>query len=167
VLDRSGDTRADFDGMQQWITAIEPSVVIASLPVCDDSASYANLWDQGEQIIAHIQTAVNATPSVCEDGYTLLCHSQGALTCRTVLERFDNHSIHTFISLAGPHMGEFGIPAGWQSKIPWGRDLAYSSFLTGLTANTFQKDLSIANFWHDPRPKAAAAGIGKSQRQTT
>ena len=154
------DNHKAFDSMQTWIKAIDPSVNTTSFPICDDSASFTNLWDQGDQIIEHIQSAVRDSPEVYKDGYTLLCHSQGALTCRTVVERFDNHSVHTFISLAGPHMGEFGIPAGWQSKVPWGRDLAYSFLLTGLTAPTFQKDLSIANFWSDPRPSAGIAGIG-------
>jgi palmitoyl-protein thioesterase len=154
------DNHKEFDAMQTRIRAIDPTVQIVSLPICDDSASYTNLWDQGEQIIDHIKSAVNASPELYTNGSTLLCHSQGALTCRTVVQRFDNHSFHTFISLAGPHMGEFGIPAGWQSKIPWGRDLAYSFFLTGPAVKLYQNGLSIANFWHDPRPKAAG-GIGK------
>jgi len=148
-----GDNHNEFDQMEGWIKAIDPNVSTYSIPVCDDSASYTNLWNQGDQIVSHIRTAVsNAPAGLYDQGYALLCHSQGALTCRTVIERMDDHRVHTFISLAGPQMGEFGIPQGWDKKLPWGRDLVYAALLTGPTASAFQKDLSIANFWNDPRP---------------
>ena len=50
------------------------------------------------------------------------------------------------------------MPAGWDKKLPWGKDLVYAAVLTGLTASTFQKDLSIANFWNDPRPSDGLFG---------
>jgi palmitoyl-protein thioesterase len=143
-----GDNHGEFDGMRASISTIDPTVVMYSLPVCDDSASYANLWDQGQEVMDRMREQIQAHPDVYKNGYALLCHSQGALTCRTVVQRMDDHKIHTLIALAGPQMGEFGIPSGWQGKIPWGRDLAYPAFYS----STFQKDLSIANFWHDPRP---------------
>lgn len=143
-----GDNHAEFDGMQASIRAIDSTVVMYSLQICDDSASYTNLWDQGQEVMDKMREQIKAHPDVYNDGYALVCHSQGALICRTVVQRMDDHKIHTLIALAGPQMGEFGIPQGWQSKIPWGRDLAYPF----LYSSTFQKKLSIANYWHDPRP---------------
>ena len=35
----------------------------------------------------------------------------GALLCRAVIETLSDHNVHTFISLAGPHGGQFG--GGW------------------------------------------------------
>eukprot|EP00656_Telonema_subtile_P028215 TRINITY_DN3053_c0_g1_i4.p1 TRINITY_DN3053_c0_g1~~TRINITY_DN3053_c0_g1_i4.p1 ORF type:complete len:243 (+),score=32.49 TRINITY_DN3053_c0_g1_i4:410-1138(+) len=75
-----------------------------------------------------------------------------------LVQRMDDHNVHTFISLAGPHMGEFGIPSGWQKKLPWGRDLVYAAMDTGVAAAAFQHDLSIANYWRDPRPRAGLFG---------
>jgi len=152
------DNHREFEGMAELIRAIDANVTITSLLVGDDSASFSNLWDQGRQVIDLIRKAVAATPKAYAQGYTLLCHSQGALICRTAIQAFDDHNVHTLISLAGPHQGQFGIPNGWDSKIPWGRDIAYTFFLTGPLAPVFQRNLSIANFWHDPRPSAGLFG---------
>jgi len=148
------DNHREFDSMLGWIRAIDPNVTLYSVPICDDTASYTNLWTQGDEIIGKIREQISASPTVYKNGYTLLCHSQGALTCRTVVQRMDDHNVHTFISLAGPQMGEFGIPSGWQAKIPWGRDLAYPF----MFSKTLQSSLSIANFWNDPRPTSNIFG---------
>jgi len=104
------------------------------------------------------------SPEIYKNGYVVLAHSQGALTARTVVERMDDHNIHTFIGLAGPQMGEFGIPQVpddqplLQELAKLGKDLVYSVALTGPQALLFQKDLSFANFWNDPRPKTGLFG---------
>jgi hypothetical protein len=49
---------------------------------------------------------------------------------------------------------------GWDKKLPWGKDLVYAAvyMLTGPLQATFQNDLSIANFWNDPRPSDSLFG---------
>lgn len=148
------DNHKEFDSMQAWIRALDPDVSMYSFPICDDKASFANLWDQTKELQERLREQVQANPALFKEGYTLLCHSQGALTCRAMIEQMDDHNIHTFIALAGPQMGEFGIPSGWQGKIPWGRDLAYPF----MFASPLQGSLSIANYWHDPRPKSFPFG---------
>lgn len=153
--------------MQKWIQEIDPNVTLYSLPVCDDDSSYANLWDQGQQIIDGIRHQIALAPEVFEDGYTLVAHSQGALTARTAVQRMDDHNVHTLICLAGPQLGEFGIPdissdnALFQDLAAAGRDSVYTLVLTGLLRSEFQESLSVANYWSDPRPSAGLFEIGK------
>ena len=49
-----------------------------------------------------IRKLVAADPALYADGYHLVCKSQGALTCRCVIESMDDHKVDTFVSLAGP-----------------------------------------------------------------
>jgi hypothetical protein len=54
--------------------------------------------------------------------FILIGHSQGTLVSRALLEEWDNHPVHMFLSLAGPHLGQFGLFA----------DLISNPFLRGL-----------------------------------
>lgn len=142
-----GGTYHDFDGMTGWITEVDPAVVIENLQLYNGPMSLENMWTQQQAIVDAIREKVRAKPEVYRHGYVFLCHSQGAVLCRSVIEMMDDHHVHSFISLAGPHMGEFGIPGIFQDVIPWGRDLAWRFFFT----DDFQSKLSVAAYWNDPR----------------
>lgn len=138
---------AVFDPMSKWIRRLDPDVVLDSIPLYPNTVSIlVNMWRQSQDIIKYIRAKVAANPAVYENGYTLVCHSQGALLCRTVVQQMDDHKVHTLISLAGPQQGEFGVPPGF-SWIPLPKEkvylLAYNSPVQHLS--------SIANYWHDSR----------------
>jgi len=157
------DNHNEFDGMQENIRQIDPNVTMYSLPVCDDTASYANLWNQGLQVMDRMRERIALAPEIYKDGYVLLSHSQGALTARTVVERMDDHNIHTFIGLAGPQVGEFGIPDSpgenkYLEPAKVGKDLVFELVFSGLKADAFQQWLSFANYWYDPRPSYGLVG---------
>ncbi len=58
--------------------------------------------------------------------FILIGHSQGTLVSRALLELWDNHPVQMFVSLAGPHLGQFGLFA----------DLISNPFLRGLVTST-------------------------------
>lgn len=67
---------------------------------------------------------------------------------RTIVQAWDNHPIHTFISLSGPQMGQYGLVPGMFSWIP---DNMTAADVYSLVYNTLAQDtLSFANYWHDP-----------------
>lgn len=142
-----GGAHSDFNQMEAWLKEVEPNMTVYNLHLYDYASSFVNLWTQAAGIIDAVRERVKAEPETYKGGYSFVCHSQGALLCRSVIELMDDHNVHTFISLAGPHRGEFGIP-DIQVVIPGGRDLAHTFFYT----QAFQKDLSLANYWTDPRP---------------
>ena len=66
----------------------------------------ANAVD-GVNLICYSQgTHTNSCISSCL--FSLLPPSPGGLTCRGFLEAYPDHNVKTFISLSGPHAGQFG-----------------------------------------------------------
>lgn len=99
-------------------------------------------------VAAHIRNITEGFSS-----YHLMCHSQGGILCRSVLEIMDDHRIDNFISLAGVQQGVMGIPPkGWPSWAPkWllnvSADVAYLVMYTDIA----QDLVSFAGYWNDPR----------------
>jgi pimeloyl-ACP methyl ester carboxylesterase len=58
--------------------------------------------------------------------FILIGHSQGTLVSRALLEEWDDHPVQMFLSLAGPHLGQYGLFA----------DLVSNPFLRGLVTQT-------------------------------
>lgn len=42
------------------------------------------------------------------NGINLVCHSQGGLICRAILQIYPNHNVRNFISLSAPQAGLCG-----------------------------------------------------------
>jgi len=80
-----------------------------ALPVFQDPVeeSWVSLNYQLEHIASYIQDHIAADPTMYADGYHLVCHSQGGLTCRCLTEFMDDHNIDTLVSMAGPQMGVY------------------------------------------------------------
>ena len=57
--------------------------------------------------------------------FILIGHSQGTLVSRALLEEWDSHPVQMFVSLAGPHLGQYGLFA----------DLISNPFLRGLVTS--------------------------------
>mmetsp|Transcript_4902 Transcript_4902/g.8072 ORF Transcript_4902/g.8072 Transcript_4902/m.8072 type:complete len:302 (+) Transcript_4902:80-985(+) len=145
------DNAAAFDDMKQWIEGTHPGTPTYALDVFEgEPASWISLSVQVDGVSDAIRKVVASDPSSFADGYHLVCHSQGALICRCVIEAMDDHNVHTFISMAGPQGGVYGpdyfsfLPSVFQTLTA---DeiyrLAYESWA--------QKTISVANMWNDPK----------------
>jgi hypothetical protein len=113
-----------------YISAAHPGTVIHNLDLLNNATSTLSLFAQVPIIAEYLEGLNRESP----DGYVLICHSQGAAICRTVLEYMDTNACDTFISLAGPLMGVYGIPKGWTFIPEWihktAKDLLYKVFYT-------------------------------------
>ena len=99
-----------------------------------------------EQVSAVIAALENITAGY-RQGYHLVGHSQGALATRTVLEEMSHHNVQNYLSLSGPHMGQFGVIGGMERFFPnITTDEAYEVLYTDVAQDIF----SAANYWHDP-----------------
>eukprot|EP00913_Durusdinium_trenchii_P020746 g19486.t1 len=64
--------------------------------------SPTSFQEQVRGLYAYLLRLQEDFPKQFQGGYNLLCHSQGALVCRAVLQVMENHPVLHFISLAGP-----------------------------------------------------------------
>eukprot|EP00164_Ancoracysta_twista_P005688 GFYU01007811.1.p1 GENE.GFYU01007811.1~~GFYU01007811.1.p1 ORF type:complete len:219 (+),score=69.07 GFYU01007811.1:2-658(+) len=94
-----------------------------------------------------IRETIQKNPAAYADGYHLVCHSQGGLSCRQVIQEMDDHKIDTFISMAGPQMGVYGEYSVMKYMWP---SVLLPNLWRLLYNPVLQNMLSVANMWHDP-----------------
>eukprot|EP00794_Sanderia_malayensis_P005608 gene5608-6298_t len=143
---------SDGEAMHQlksFIQEANPGTIVTSLDIYDHLSSFVPLNTQMPLFIAKVKAIMDAH----KDGVHLICHSQGGLVCRGIIERVPDHSIHTFITLSAPLMGQFGVPPSWTKLFPFLNNKTRDE-LTKIMYHTFTQDvLSVANYWRDPRPE--------------
>eukprot|EP01119_Soliformovum_irregulare_P012200 TRINITY_DN3153_c0_g1_i1.p1 TRINITY_DN3153_c0_g1~~TRINITY_DN3153_c0_g1_i1.p1 ORF type:complete len:287 (-),score=42.10 TRINITY_DN3153_c0_g1_i1:26-886(-) len=136
-----GGSSHDFDDLIQFINETHPGTIATSLPLFPGEDSVWTTMD------AMVEGVINSLLSLNYPSYHLMCHSQGALVCRTVLQRLPNSGVDTFISLSGPHMGQYGLIPNIQKYFPSiTTEYAYDILYTFWAQDVF----SAANYWNDP-----------------
>jgi palmitoyl-protein thioesterase len=121
-----------------------PGTYVHSLNI--GAGKWTSFWSmqrQGKWLCSEIQK----DPKL-KDGFIMICHSQGGLLGRYYLERWNNPKVITYISLATPQRGVFGLPGTYDER--WkilnhfenlARCLLYMKF--------FQRHFSFAAYWND------------------
>jgi len=112
-----------------------------SIPLFEDGNSITHsIMTQAEEVAKFIRDHHEGM-----DEYQLVCHSQGALVCRAVLQQMDDHRVSHAILTAGPLEGVYGNIM----DIPIAGDLLHHA--SNFILNGFLQDhLSVANLIHDP-----------------
>jgi len=150
-----GSGAGEMSTIAKLLNATHPGTKVTSLPLYEGQPGS---WDvdlnkQVAGVIAAIRKLIADDPKSYEDGYHLVCKSQGALTCRCVIESMNDHNVDTFVSLAGPQIGVFGTAYFESLKkyglpewlIKGGADLMYL-----VAYNFLGQKISVANIWRDP-----------------
>lgn len=65
---------------------------------------------QVDLAITQLKEIISADAKTYANGYHFVAHSQGGSVARGVIEEWDNHNVHTFISMAGDGNGNFYGP---------------------------------------------------------
>jgi palmitoyl-protein thioesterase len=142
------NAKSEFTSMCEWIEKNHPGTPTYPLALYEDApASWTNLDVQVKHIAKHIrEIATNNS----YDAYHLVCHSQGGLICRALVEDMDDHKVHTLVSLAGPQMGVYG-PGFFDflQKIPLLRNITYED-ISVVAYSVPGQLISVANMWNDP-----------------
>eukprot|EP01027_Heterolobosea_sp_BB2_P016872 GEZU01023954.1.p1 GENE.GEZU01023954.1~~GEZU01023954.1.p1 ORF type:complete len:358 (+),score=70.23 GEZU01023954.1:98-1075(+) len=151
-------TERDFDHVEKLIQQIHPGTFTLSLPIFTGNDSVETpMWTQVQGYIEYLTQVINNNTDVFEDGFHIIAHSQGALLSRAVLQTWSDRSsikgaqVDTFISLAGPQMGQYGLVGDVGKYGIVAKELAYL-----LLYNDYAQDsLSFASYWNDPYHQAA------------
>ena len=149
-----GSDAGEMNEIAKIIAKNHPNTTVTSLPLFENSPS---AWDhplqtQVDGVIDAIRKLVADDPEGYENGYHLVCKSQGALTCRCVIEMMDDHKVEHFVSLAGPQMGVFGT-AYFDGLEKYGlpewfvKATAESMWLVAY--NALGQRISVGNMWRD------------------
>ena len=147
-----GSDAGEMATIERLLNTSHPGTIVTSLPLFEGQpASWDhNLEKQVAGVIAAIRTLIAANPAAYKDGYHMVCKSQGALTCRCVIEAMDDHNVSTFVSLAGPQVGVYGDAYFAALKIPFlEKTTAEAAWLVAY--NTLGQEISVGNMWRDPK----------------
>ena len=149
-----GSDAGEMKRIGELIDKTHNGTIFTSLPLYENSPGS---WDsplnvQVEGVVKAIRDLINKNPEAYKDGYHLVCKSQGALTCRAVIQSMDDHNVKHFVSLAGPQVGVYGQAyfEGLKKYLP--------SWIVGTTASLMYlvaytalgQLISDGNMWHDP-----------------
>lgn len=146
-----GSGAGEMANIATLAAAAHPGTVLTSLPLYEGlPAGLTDLNTQAAAVAAAIRAAVAANATLYEDGYHVVCKSQGALICRAALMRMDDHRARHFVSLAGPQAGVFGAAFFAKLKIPFFENVTAAEAWRVAYTWPAQKLLSIANMWRDP-----------------
>jgi len=117
--------------------------------------SWLELDDQIFSLKRYVKDIIRKDPSTFADGYHFVCHSQGGLLCRTLIQDWDDHNVRVFVGMAGPQRGVFGLGfVDFLDKINIPdkeviEKLGLREIYRFMYLNDTQ-DMSWANMWHDP-----------------
>lgn len=131
-----------YNGMQQTIRHFFPTAEIHPMEFCLTITSFTPIMKQVEMFEKEIKL-LNLT----NRPYNLITHSQGSMIARAMLESCPTHTVHNWISLAGPLMGQFGTTMFLDWLFPDEVDTVISRI---LYLDSWQKAFSVAQYWNDP-----------------
>uniref|UniRef100_T1IZX6 palmitoyl-CoA hydrolase n=1 Tax=Strigamia maritima TaxID=126957 RepID=T1IZX6_STRMM len=112
------------------------------------SFSMSAMWKQIDIYRAKMDEIFKKYP----DGVHILAHSQGTLIARAIIQTTPNHSVKNFLSVAGPFMGQYGIPKVVERFLETKgifnvtrKDLYRLAYISLV-----QDTVSVAGYWNDP-----------------
>ena len=155
-----GSGASEMQLIQTLLNSTHPGTIATSLPLYQGKPGSfdVDLNKQVEGVIAAIRKLVSDDPKAYANGYHLVCKSQGALTCRCVIESMNDHLVDTFVSLAGPQAGVFGtdfFKALKKYGLPNWLIKGGVNLLWLAAYNVLGQKISVANIWRDPHHLAS------------
>jgi len=149
-----GGSSSDWDDAIAIINITNPGTFMYAF---SEYEGYPDSLVRLDTQISHIKKrwrqVVSNNWRIMADGYNLVCHSQGALLCRCLIEYMSDHQVRHFVSLAGPQEGVYGwdflMNVGFFEKFPWIMKFTMEESHSILYSELLQTT-SIGNMWQDP-----------------
>ena len=125
-----------------------------SVGLCDGTCSLRPLPKQRDELIDHLVSNAADLGIDGEEGFNFVGHSQGGLLARAVIQKLPpTLRVRRFVSMASPQKGQYGeckqgrTGLGPEIEKKMARPIGWIAFYNYLA----QSELSIANYWNDPR----------------
>ncbi|EGC31144.1 hypothetical protein DICPUDRAFT_157031 [Dictyostelium purpureum] len=144
ALSNKCGTYQDWNHYLEFIKKYNPGQIAVSLNVDNGFKSAKTMFKQVNDVYQAINDIVQHN-NAFDNGFHVIGHSQGALTLRSITEIY-GLNIDNFVSLAGVHMGIYGV--GFTNNY-WFGNFTDKELTNLLYTKTFQKDFSVANWWTD------------------
>jgi len=136
---------------QEWIAQDYPGMYIKNIEIGDGRTD--SMFMQINKQVESFASQVLADPKL-KNGFNLIGHSQGALISRAYIERYNNPKVYNYISWAGPHGGQYGIPELNEYcpdyLCPWLNDFMSLISEGAWTETWMQDNVAFATYWKDP-----------------
>jgi len=140
-----------MDDAKSWIEQDFPGIYVKNMDIGDGRLD--SMFMQMNKQVENFAFQVQTDPKL-KYGFNLIGHSQGGLIARAYIERYNNPKVHNFISWAGPHGGQYGVPEvnTWcsDSTCPWLADLMSLISEGAWTETWMQDNFSFSTYWKDP-----------------
>jgi len=136
-----------MDGLAERLRADDPERYVLSMEIGDGKNS--SLFVPIDSQTAEFAEKAAADPQLA-DGFHLICHSQGAILCRTYLEEFNSPPVRTLILLAGPNAGYYCDDrenCEFLGSLPDYVDILDEKLMYG---DFIQGTVAPSNYWKDP-----------------
>lgn len=139
----------NFELIQKIILERDPKTKTFSIDIYSRVNTLIPLFRQAQGVMDEINRLKRVHNF---DEYNLVCSSQGGLVCRMLIMLQQNHGVDTFMTLATPNMGVYGIPDIALLRQLLGnvtRDNAHFLLYTKVA----QERISFSNYWNDPKQR--------------
>jgi len=105
--------------------------------------SFWNMYDQAALLAKELYEDYNL-----RNGCNIIAHSQGGLTARYVIQRYNHPHVYNLITWGTPHRGICGTPSTIDNKYMWLDFIEpYASYVFYMPI--FQECISFAGYWND------------------
>ena len=99
----------------KYIQKYMPGTYVRNVEI--GSGEFTSLWNMYDQ--AHwLAKQLENDPNL-QDGFNMICHSQGGLIGRYYVERYNNPRVYNYISWGSPQNGIFGTPSKIDNRFVW------------------------------------------------
>lgn len=139
-----GGDHVDMQPMANLIQKYLPGVYVKNVEIgLGKITSFWNMHDQAEWLAHELYDDYNL-----RNGCNIIAHSQGGLTARHFIQRFNYPHVYNYIALGTPQRGIDGLPGNLDTKYIW-LNLIEPYVSSILYMPIFQKCVSFAGYWND------------------
>lgn len=137
--------------IEAWLQSDFPGVYVKNVEI--GNGKMDSLFMKMDDQVANFAAQLQADDRLA-NGFVMIGHSQGGLITRAYMERYNQPTVHHYVSLAGPQGGVYGVPDfnDWcpDAECPWIAAIMSKVAESGWLEPLMQNFITFAQYWRDP-----------------